>query len=271
MCRLLGINAGHTRVNASFWLLDAPDSLVRQSYRDPDGSGIGWFDSDGTARLNKSPEAAHGDPNFANDARTAASSTFLAHVRLASVGRRSTPNTHPFLMDNRLMAQNGTFGDLALIEDRLGAYRHLVHGDTDSERFFALVTREIDEHDGQVGEGIAAAARWVADTLPMQSLNAIVIADGHLWALRYPDQRALHVLKTVGVAATTSRMRVAVERTAVVVVASERLDHDPGWRMLQGGELLHVRPDLTVESSLALTVAPRHPVTGTGGDVNDDD
>jgi predicted glutamine amidotransferase len=257
-------------VNASFWLVDSPDSLVRQSHRDPDGSGIGWFDPAGTARLQKAPVAAYRDPNFAKDARTAISPTFLAHVRLASTGGRRLVNTHPFLMNNRLMAQNGAFGDLALIEERLGEYRRMVHGDTDSERFFALVTREIDEHEGQVAEGIAAAARWVADRLPMQSLNTIVIAEGHLWALRYPDRRALHVLETVGVAATTSRLRVAVEHTPLVVVASERLDDNPRWRMLAPGELLHVAPDLTVTSSLAVDVAPRRLANQTDVDVNDD-
>jgi predicted glutamine amidotransferase len=270
MCRLLGINAGLVRVNASFWLVDSPDSLVGQSHRDPDGNGIGWFDPEGMARLDKAPVAAYLDPSYANDARTAVSPTFLAHVRLASTGGRRRINTHPFLMNNRLMAQNGAFGDLELIEDRLGDYLRMVRGNTDSERFFALITREIDEHEGRVGDGIAAAARWVADRLPMQSLNTIVIAEGHLWALRYPDRRALHVLETVGVAATTSRMRVAVEHTPVVVVASERLDDNPRWRMLAPGELLHVAPDLTVTSSLAVDVAPRQLMDQTGVDVNDD-
>jgi predicted glutamine amidotransferase len=270
MCRLLGINAGLVPVNASFWLVDSPDSLVRQSYRDPDGSGIGWFAPGGIARMDKAPIAAYRDPDFGNDESTAVSQTFLAHVRLASTGERSLVNTHPFLMDNRLMAQNGAFGDLELIEDRLGDYRRMVHGDTDSERFFALITRETDERGGRVAEGIVAAARWVADRLPMQSLNSIVISEGHMWALRYPDRRALHVLKTVGVAATTSRMRVAVEPTPVVVVASERLDDNPGWRMLAPGELLHVAPDLTITTSIAVDVAPRCLVDETDVDVNDD-
>ena len=38
----------------------------------------------------------------------------------------------------------------------------LVQGDTDSERFFALITREI-ETSGAVGEGIVSATGWVAE------------------------------------------------------------------------------------------------------------
>ena len=41
MCRLFGLTAGPARIQATFWLLDAPDSLAVQSHRNADGSGIG--------------------------------------------------------------------------------------------------------------------------------------------------------------------------------------------------------------------------------------
>ena len=41
-----------------------------------------------------------------------------------------------------------------------------------------------------------------------------------------------------------------------VVVASEELDGENGWRMLASGELVHVRPDLTVESAVVLPEPP---------------
>ena len=43
-----------------------------------------------------------------------------------------------------------------------------------------------------------------------------------------------------------------------VVVASEELDGERGWRMLASGELAHVRPDLTVESAVVLPEPPAH-------------
>jgi predicted glutamine amidotransferase len=46
MCRLFGLHAG-APVRATFWLLDAPDSLRAQSHRAPDGAGIGTFDPEG--------------------------------------------------------------------------------------------------------------------------------------------------------------------------------------------------------------------------------
>jgi len=39
MCRLFGLHAGSRPVHATFWLLDAPDSLAQQSRREPDGAG----------------------------------------------------------------------------------------------------------------------------------------------------------------------------------------------------------------------------------------
>ena len=44
MCRLFGMSAGTEPVKATFWLLEAPDSLAQQSRREPDGTGVGYFD-----------------------------------------------------------------------------------------------------------------------------------------------------------------------------------------------------------------------------------
>jgi glutamine amidotransferase len=46
-----------------------------------------------------------------------------------------------------------------------------------------------------------------------------------------------------------------------VVVATERMDEDPGWRELRSGELLHVDADLHVTSTLALDRPPAHQLT----------
>ena len=43
---------------------------------------------------------------------------------------------------------------------------------------------------------------------------------------------------------------------ASVVVASEQMDDDPGWRLLEPGELIRVDPDLSVHPSFPL---PEHP------------
>ena len=50
----------------------------------------------------------------------------------------------------------------------------LVKGDTDSERFFALITREIDARDGDIAAGIEAACVWVAANLEIVSINFVL-------------------------------------------------------------------------------------------------
>ena len=286
MCRLLGLTAGREPINASFWLLDAPDSLEVQSRRNADGSGIGFFDPAGTPVLDKQPEAAFQDEEFTREAKQARSPVFVAHVRWATAGGRTLQNTHPFAMQGRIMAHNGGLGDVGRLAEQLGSYRDLVLGETDSEHYFALITQQIDAHGGDVGAGIAAAAGWIAARLPVSSLNTVVAAPGELWALRYPGQHALHIIErpagaslpaaggeaTGGTAAsgaaapaglhvrsaTSSVHAPALQELPSVVVASEELDGERGWRMLASGELVHVRPDLTVESAVVLPDPPAH-------------
>ena len=159
MCRLFGLTAGTNRVKATFWLLDAPDSLEVQSHRNVDGAGLGYFGPDGEPVLDKQPVPAYRDEEFQRAARQAESTAFVAHVRWATAGGRAEHNTHPFGMNGRVMAHNGGFGSLAQLEAELGSYGRLVLGDTDSERYFALITKETDERGGDVGAGVAAAAR----------------------------------------------------------------------------------------------------------------
>jgi glutamine amidotransferase len=184
-------------------------------------------------------------------------------------------NTHPFQLDDRLFAHNGVLEDLPELERELGHDLARVQGDTDSERFFALITREI-ERCGDVSEGIAVATRWVAEHLPLLSANFILIDASDLWALRYPETHDLYVLERlpgghrrdepldhVG-QRRPDRIRVTADTLAdrpSVVVATERMDDDPGWRPLTSGELLHVAADLTVSSRRIIDRPPAHPLT----------
>jgi predicted glutamine amidotransferase len=262
MCRLFGLTSGTVPARVTFWLLDAPDSLEVQSHRNADGSGIGFFDAAGAPVLDKQPEPAFSDEEFVREAREAKSATFIAHVRWATAGGRTVQNTHPFAMQGRIMAHNGGIGELPRLEEQLGSYASLVLGDTDSERYFALITKQTEAHGGDVGAGITAAASWVAEHLPVSSLNTIVAAPGELWALRYPAAHALHILDRpagpeLHVRSATSSMHApALKDAPSVVVASEELDGESGWRMLAPGELVHIRPDLSVHSAVVITQPP---------------
>ena len=273
MCRLFGMTGGHEPVRATFWLLEAPDSLAQQSRREPDGTGLGTYDEHGHPIVSKQPIAAYEDQQFAQEAKEVSSRTFIAHVRYASTGAVSPENTHPFEQQNRLFAHNGVIEDLEALERELGDARALVKGETDSERFFALITREI-ERDGDVGAAIVRAATWVADHLPVYALNVILITDGELWAFRYPHVHELYVLERAAGgphghrymdhASARGSMRVRsgdLAQRRAVVVASEPMDEDPGWHALRSGELLHVDPDLRATTTRALDRPPAHPLT----------
>jgi predicted glutamine amidotransferase len=258
MCRLFGMSAGAEPALATFWLLDAPDSLATQSHREPDGTGLGWFDR-GRPTISKQPIAAFEDEEFARRAREVRSRTFVAHVRFATTGAHNLLNTHPFEQHGRLFAHNGVVKDLPALEAHLGDDMALVKGDTDSERYFALITREIDARDGDVAAGIEAACVWVAAHLEIVSINFVLATSEELWAFRYPQKDELHILERApgeplehhSHLGTRVHCQEAAERP-VVVVASEPMDDDEAWRPLAAGELIQITHSLEVKTGRIL-------------------
>ena len=258
MCRLFGMSAGAEPALATFWLLDAPDSLATQSHREPDGTGLGWFDR-GRPRISKQPIAAFQDEEFARRAREVRSRTFAAHVRFATTGAHDLLNPHPFQQHGRLFAHTGIVNDLPKLEAHLGDDIALVKGDTDSERYFALITREIDARGGDIAAGIEAACVWVAANLEIVSINFMLATAEELWAFRYPQKDELHILERApgeplehnSHLGSRVHCQEAAERP-VVVVASEPMDDDPAWRPLAVGELIQITHQLEVKSGRIL-------------------
>jgi predicted glutamine amidotransferase len=274
MCRLFAMSSAPRRSRATFWLLDAPDSLSGQSRRDPDGVGLGYFSAEGVAQVHKAPIAAYQDHEFAQEARQVESETFVAHVRFASTGGLELRNTHPFEQRGRLFAHNGVIEGLDRLDAELGPDRALVHGDTDSERFFALITREAQAAGGDIAAGIERAAGWIARNLPVFALNLVLVTPHELWALRYPDTHELYVLERpagghhggrhLDHGGTAGRLRVHSGDLAdsdSVVIASEKMDESASWRLMAPGELLHVGPDLVVDRKVILPQPPAHLMT----------
>jgi predicted glutamine amidotransferase len=263
MCRLFAMSAGSEPARATFWLLDAPDSIATQSRREPDGTGLGWFDADQAPHVSKQPIAAFRDAQFGREAREVCSNTFLAHVRFATTGALNVRNTHPFEQDGRLFAHNGVVEDLPALEHHLGDDERLVKGDTDSERLFALITREIAACGGDVRAGIEAACSWVAQNLPLVSINFVLATAEGLWALRYPEKNTLYLLeRSPGEPLEkSSNLGSRVHCTAgadrpLALVASEPLDADPRWQPVAAGELINIARTLEVSRELILTEPP---------------
>ena len=271
MCRLFGLHAGTDVCTATFWLLDAPDSLAEQSRRNPDGTGLGVFDERGRPQLHKQPMAAWHDAAFATEAHEMTGTTFIAHVRYATTGSLDVRNTHPFLQDGRIFAHNGVLEGLDVLDERLREVGtdDLVLGETDSERVFALITAAIRALDGDVTAGLADAMKWLAANVPIYAVNVLLSTATDMWALRYPETHELYVLDRSDGAATgapefdmrTKRIHARSEHLctrASVVFATERMDDDPRWRLLEPGELVHVDAALRIDRSVILPDPPAH-------------
>ena len=145
MCRLYGFRANEeTKVECT--LVHAQNALLLQSRADrrgrshPDGWGIAFY-RDGTPLLEHRAAAAFRDVHFSATAERVYSRTVIAHIRMATVGKVSSANTHPFTYDCWTFAHNGTITAFPALRDclveetglRLQAQRR---GGTDSEQLF---------------------------------------------------------------------------------------------------------------------------------------
>jgi glutamine amidotransferase len=267
MCRLFGLHADKRVVTATFWLLDAPDNLVEQSRRNPDGTGLGVFGADGKPVVDKQPMAAWQDVEFATEAHQLTGTTFIAHVRYSSSAALDLRNTHPFLQDDRIFAHNGVVTGLDVLDARLAELDvgDLVHGETDSERVFALITASIRRRHGDVGAGIVDAVSWLAGTVPIFAVNLLLGTATDMWALRYPETHELYLLDRRDVGDRRLHMRSTritahsdeLRSDASVVFASEPMDDDD-WQLLAPGELAHVDADLRIDRRIAFPDPPKH-------------
>ncbi len=267
MCRLFGMSGGQHDVQATFWLLDAPTSLLHLSEGQPDGVGLGTFNPDGTPWVYRKPVAANRSQTFIADAHEVRSRTFLAHIRHATAGEPTRENTHPFEQHGRLFAHNGVLGDLDALRARLGEHAALVEGSTDSELYFTLITKRIEENGGDVAAGITQAAREIAAEISLYSLNMLLTTPTDVWALRYPATNELWILERSiaalgapgdvlggdrdggsgggsGADGFDGRSMSGITRVfsgqlsilPATVIASQPMDTNPLWRLLESGE-----------------------------------
>jgi predicted glutamine amidotransferase len=150
---------------------------------------------DGSPWIYRKPVAANRSETFIADAHEVRSRTFLAHIRHVTAARPTRENTHPFEQHGRLFAHNGVLGGLDAPRDRLGEHAALAQGTTDSEHYFTLITKRIEEHGGDIPAGITQAAREIAAEIPLYSLHMLLATPTDVWTLRYPDTNELWVLE----------------------------------------------------------------------------
>jgi predicted glutamine amidotransferase len=207
--------------------------------------------------LRKQPIAAWQDTDFACEAHQLSGTTFIAHVRYASTGKLDVLNTRPLRQYGRLFAHNGVVGGLDVLDARLAELvdRRSGVGQTDSERVFALVTASIRARGHDIGAGLVDASRWLADNVPIYAVNLLLCTATDMWALRYPEPNKMYVLgrreplscphfdmQTPQIHARSDHLDLHPS----VVFASEPMDDDPGWQLIDPGALVHVDDRLAV-------------------------
>jgi predicted glutamine amidotransferase len=245
MCRLFGQHAP-AGVDRCEPLCSAHNALRFQSHVHPHGWGIGWYEGR-QVRVVRGLLPAHADEAFVRAAEAARSRVVVAHIRDASVGGVSEPNTHPFVDGRWIFAHNGTVARFARSERVRSAIeaeldrdrRGKLQGDTDSERCFQLLLGRLAARVrldratlAQVEAAMAESTRVIqrlADVPSARpsSLN-FLLTDGRLLAARRLG-RDLHVSASAG-------------EDGAFVVASEPIGHE-AWKTVPDGGFVGFESD----------------------------
>lgn len=225
MCRHLGW-VGAPVALASL-LLEPPHSLARQAYAprhqrhgvvNADGFGVGWYVTDRPEPVRyRRAQPIWADASFASLAPTVRTGCLLGAVRDATPGFASADETAaaPFVHGRWLFSHNGALADWA------AARKALLDRTLDVPEAGAAV-------DSALLFGVAVTA-WqagdgLAEGLERTAAEAARVGGGRL---------AFLATDGTGLAATTDGDPLFVhERDEGVLLASEPLDDDPGWRAL---------------------------------------
>jgi len=186
MCRLLGFASHAARSVTSVIGGDQSQVFLDMTRLHRDGWGCAWVDSE------KSPDVhsvKHANPGFEdtelNRALTSKRATSeIIHLRMATDGMSCQPsNTHPFAAEGVAFAHNGSIPDPVQLEPLLTpGIRESLLGETDSERYFALI-RSHHEQGMSWLEAARTAARTIRDLFPHTSLNALMLTENELIAI----------------------------------------------------------------------------------------
>jgi len=278
MCRFL-LYMGHQLTMDSL-LIEPSNSLIRQSYASKerieplngDGFGVAWFKPDmhPWPALFKSVTPAWNNRNLLNISRVTRSPCILAHVRAATSSQDvSEYNCHPFAWRQFAFCHNGDIGGFKLIKRRLmdsvcdEAYNNVL-GMTDSEHAFAVF---IDEYlkgkESNESEKISGALmRTIHRILDLVEKHGdemycylnFAVTDGVRAAVshcstdpEYADTLYLkHAEQYSVVKGQTQIISKSGGKPQAVIVASEPLSKDAGWRKVGLNQVLVIEEDLTV-------------------------
>jgi glutamine amidotransferase len=236
-------------VPLSRWLFDAPHSLAHQSWApremrgggtiNADGFGVGWFAADGPVRYRRGTPL-WSDPTLPRLAATLPSGAVLAAVRSATAGMPvNEESAAPFAGRGWLFSHNGVVAGWPDSVGKLAAALPVTDlltlpAPTDSALLWALV-HDLLRDGARPVDAVLATVAAVEAVAPGSRLN-LLLTDG-----------STIIATTVGHALSVRRDDDAV------LVASEPLDDDPGWRPVPDRTLLVAGHTDLVLTPLGLT------------------
>ena len=184
------------------WLAGEQSSLESLARKDTsgrgnrDGWGIGWYrDGQIQPTVVKEPVPADSSSLFRATAHTVHSRAVVAHVRRSSGTAHNLENTHPFVWENWLFCHNGSCDGKSLKQVLLPEFAASVHGDTDSEVYFARLMQYLCTES----DPIQALKAGVCSAIAVGKHSGLnfLLTDGQLmYALRSstkPDRHSLYV------------------------------------------------------------------------------
>ena len=221
-------------------VLDAPHSLLHQSYApadmrgggtiNADGFGVGWYPAPGGDALRyRTSSPIWSDGSFAAMAVATTSPALLAAVRSATTGMPVTPTANAPFVDGRwLFSHNGrvtgwpgTVADLAAelpVTDLL-----TLDAPTDAALLWALVRRSLVAGQDPA-DVLRVVVTSVAAAAPGSRLNLLLTDGVSIWATAWD-----HALS----------LRVDDDHA---LVASEPIDESPLWTEVPDRHLVVARP-----------------------------
>lgn len=197
-------------------------AFLNKGRRHQAGWGVARHDGQ-SVTIQKSPTSAHQDAAFLEAARSQSDGTRLWHLRFATRGGLSLPNTHPFRLNHWLFCHNGTLPH-HLERWMRDTLKPLTAGETDSEVLMHWLVHHLE---GAGGEGLRTAIATLLARAPEARMNFLLTDGRTLYAFRYGHQLFV------------------AHSPRSLVIASHPLF--PGFQAVRPGELLRV------SSQLALT------------------
>ena len=261
MCRIAAY-LGEKKIPLSSLILEPEHSLLVQSYApkemmsgvvNADGFGAGWYvpEVDEEPAVYRSVAPLWTDRSFASITPKVRSATVFAAVRSATPGLPvEESGVPPFASGPYLFAHNGAiknFRTTAMrpLRDSLSdaSYSELL-GVTDSETIFALLLDRLHGAKASPGDVDALAE---ATTGTLQHVSAICAKLGVPATLNVgvTDGQTMVFARYSTQGPGNSLYFVALDEAFpdAIVVASERLDGDPGWQQVPDRHLLVAGPE----------------------------